>query len=257
MTPELVLDTELDSSHVGTVTFERGPYNYLSAGLLTALADAFDDLSARGARAIVLYGDGRHFCAGADFAGNDTAAPGAATSPIYEVVPRLFERSVPVVAALRGASVGGGLGLALAADFRIATAKSRFSANFARLGFSQGFALSLTLPRLIGLQRASDLLYTGRTIYGDEALQIGLCDRLTDDEALLLGEARSYAAEIAASAPLAVAAIRRRLHGDLADAVRDALERDWTDQTSLKLTADFREGIAAARERRTPQFRGQ
>ncbi|NGP05792.1 enoyl-CoA hydratase/isomerase family protein [Rhodococcus sp. 14C212] len=256
MTPDIALDTELDSSHVGTVTFARGPYNYLSAALLTALADAFDDLSARGARAIVLYGDGRHFCAGADFGSNDTAAPGAATSPIYEVVPRLFERSVPVVAAMRGAAIGGGLGLALAADFRIATAQSRFAANFARLGFSQGFALSLTLPRLIGLQRASDLLYTGRMVYADEALQIGLCDRLTDDEKLL-GEAQSYAAEIATSAPLAVAAIRRRLHGDLADAVRDTLERDWRDQTALKLTADFREGIAAARERRTPQFRGE
>jgi len=256
MTPELVLDTTLDTSYVGTVTFERGPYNYLNAGLLTALADAFDDLSAQGARAIVLYGKGRHFCAGADFASNETAAPGAAASPIYEVVPRLFERSVPVVAALRGASIGGGLGLALAADFRVATDKSRLSANFARLGFSQGFALSLTLPRLIGLQRTSELLYTGRAVYGGEALQIGLCDRLADEESLL-DEARSYAAEIAASAPLAVKAIRRRLHGDLADAVRDALARDWEDQTSLKLTADFREGIAATRERRTPQFRGE
>ncbi|WP_016696109.1 enoyl-CoA hydratase/isomerase family protein [Rhodococcus rhodochrous] len=256
MTLELVVETELDSAHVGTVTFERGPHNYFNADLLTALTDAFDDLSARGARAIVLYGAGRHFCAGADFAGNDTAAPGAASSPIYEVVPRLFERTVPVVAATRGASIGGGLGLALAADFRVATAKSRFAANFSRLGFSQGFALSVTLPRLIGLQRTSDLLYTGRTVYGDEALQMGLCDRLVDDEKLL-DEARSYASEIAAAAPLAVAAIRQRLHGDLADAVREALQRDWKDQTSLKLTADFREGIAAARERRVPRFVGE
>lgn len=256
MTLKTVLDIDLDDTHVATVRYSRGLYNYLSADLLATLADAFDDLTARGARAIVLHGEGRHFCAGADFASNDAAPPGAAVSPIYEVVPRLFERTVPVVAAMRGAAVGGGLGLALAADFRVATPKSRFSANFSRLGFSQGFALSITLPRLIGLQRTSELLYTGRTVYGDEALQIGLCDRLAEEEALL-DEARSFAAEIAASAPLAVAAIRQRLHGSLADEVREALARDWNDQTSLKLTEDFREGVAAAKERRTPRFQGR
>ncbi|WP_244970765.1 enoyl-CoA hydratase/isomerase family protein [Gordonia jinghuaiqii] len=253
--PEIVIETEVGDDHVGTLTFERGKYNYLSAELLGRLAEGFEELSARGARAIVLVGRGRHFCAGADFASNDTAAPGAASSPLYEMVPRLFARSLPVVAALQGASVGGGLGLALAADFRVAGASSRFAANFSRLGFSQGFALSYTLPRLVGMQRASELLMTGRTVRGEEAFAMGLCDRLAADEAIV-DEAHALAAGIAAAAPLAVHAIRERLQGDVVAEVKRALERDWHDQTTLKLTADFREGIAAARERRDPVFTG-
>jgi len=253
---DFVVETNLDDSHVGTVVFERGRYNYFNAALLTALSEAYEQLESQGARAIVLSGRGRHFCAGADLGSGDAAPPGAASSPIYDVVPRLFDRKVPVIAAVQGAAVGGGMGLALSADFRVAGARSRFVANFARLGFSQGFALSITLPNLVGLQRASDLLYTGREVLGDEAAQIGLCDRLADDEHIL-DAAKSFATLIAGSAPLAVSAIRRRLHGDLPARVAEALQRDWRDQTSLKLTADFREGVAAMRERRVPQFQGR
>lgn len=254
--PELSIDLDLDHAHVGTLSFSRGPYNYLSAELVGRIADGINHLESRGARVIVLSGVGRHFCAGADFGSEDAAAPGAASSPIYEMVPRLFDRSIPVVAAVQGAAVGGGMGLALAADFRVVSEKTRFTANFSKLGFSQGFALSVTLPRLVGLQRASELLYTGRDVRGDEAVAIGLGDRLAR-EGEVFAEAHTFATVIAASAPLAVRAIRRRLHGDLAAEVVEALRRDWQDQTSLKLTADFREGVAAAKDRRPPRFRGE
>lgn len=251
--PEVIVDLDVDPAGVGTLTFTRGQYNYLSADLVARIAGGINDLESRGARVVVLAGTGKHFCAGADFASGDAAPPGAATSPIYEMVPRLFDRTVPVIAAVQGAAVGGGMGLALAADFRVASGKTRFTANFSKLGFSQGFALSVTLPRLVGLQRASELLYTGRNVRGDEALDIGLCDRLAAD-GHVLADARAFAGEIAAAAPLAVQAIRRRLHGDLVTEVEDALRRDWQDQTTLKLTADFREGVAAAKERREPRF---
>lgn len=247
---------EVGDDHVGVLTFERGRNNYLNRELVIRLSEGIAELQRDGARAIVLTSPSRHFCAGADFGSDEVAEPGAATSPIYEVVPRLFARTVPVVAAVRGAAVSGGLGLALSADFRIATPSTRFLANFARLGTSQGFALSLTLPRLVGVQRSSELLYTGRTVYGAEALQMGLCDRLVDGERLV-SEARAFAAEIAASAPLAVQAMRQRFHGQLAEEIAGALERDWKDQTRLKLTDDFREGTSAVRERRPARFSGK
>ena len=87
---------------------------------------------------------------------------------------RLFANPTPVVAAIQGAAVGGGLGLALMADFRVASPEARFSANFARLGFHHGFGLTVTLPRLVGQQRAAEMLYTGQRVKSDEALRIGL-----------------------------------------------------------------------------------
>ena len=104
---------------------------------------------------------------------------------------------------MQGAAVGGGLGLALAADFRVATPETRFSCNFAKLGFHQGFGISVTLPAVVGQQRALELMYTGGQAKGAEALAIGLCDRLTSPDDLR-DAAHEFASEIAASGPLAV-----------------------------------------------------
>jgi 2-(1,2-epoxy-1,2-dihydrophenyl)acetyl-CoA isomerase len=247
----VVVQSTLDpESGIGTVTFGRGRHNYFNVELLTTLADTFEQLASDRCRVIVLVSSGRHFCAGADFTSSDPAPPGAESSPIYAVVPRLFSQPVPIVAAVAGAAIGGGLGLALMADFRVACPETRFAANFAKLGISQGFALSLTLPRLVGLQRASELLYTGRTVNGQEAMAIGLCDKLKQ-------QAQALARQIASSAPLAVAAIRRTLRGDLVAQVKETLRAEWTDQTALKLTADFREGVRASKERQPPRFRGK
>ena len=127
---------------------------------------------------------------------------------------RLFASPLPVVAAVQGAAIGGGLGLAMSADFRMCSAGSRLSANFARLGFHHGFALSVTLPRTVGHQTAADLLLTGRRVGGEEAVQLGLCDVLVDD-AVILERATDHAATIAASGPLAVRSIRQTLRRGL------------------------------------------
>jgi 2-(1,2-epoxy-1,2-dihydrophenyl)acetyl-CoA isomerase len=168
---------------------------------------------------------------------------------------RLFSARTPVVAAIQGAAVGGGLGLALAADFRVASPSTRFIANFSRLGLHQGFGISVTLPAVVGKQHAMDLLYTGRVVEGDEAARMGLCDRLVADEALRAA-AHGFAAEIAASAPLAVVSMRQTLRGDLADRVRTATAREQSEQAWLAQTADFVEGVTATSERRAPRFTG-
>jgi len=246
---------------VGVAEIRRPPDNFFDAALIGSLADAYDWLCGEtGARAIVLCSHGKHFCAGADFTGRSAharrigATDGARA--LYDEALRLFESGVPVVAAVQGAAVGGGLGLACSADFRVAAAGSRFRANFARIGLHQGFGLSATLPAIIGRQRATDLLYTGRTVGADEAVRIGLADRLAagDD---LRAAARTLAAEVAAAAPLAVRSIRATMRAGIADQARAAMEHELAEQSKLWQTADFAEGIRASAERRPPRFDGR
>ncbi|HUE28836.1 MAG TPA: enoyl-CoA hydratase/isomerase family protein [Solirubrobacteraceae bacterium] len=238
--------------HVAVVEFSRPPLNYFDAALIRQIADAYERLEADPAcRAIVLCSAGRHFCAGADFANENPAA----TSELYEQAVRLFAAGPPVVAAVQGAAIGGGLGVALSADLRVATPESRFAANFARLGIHHGFGLTVTLPLAVGHQRAIELLYTGARIGGERAHAIGLCDRLVPAETLR-EEAIALAAEIAGSAPLAIRSIRRTMRGDLPERIRLATAHEAAEQAILFGTSDFAEGVAAAGERRDPGFTG-
>ena len=243
-----------DESHLATVEIHRPPANYFDAALISELADAYERLDGDPeCRAIVLCSEGKHFCAGANL--GSAGSPADEPRSLYRQALRLFASATPVVAAVQGAAVGGGLGLALSADFRVASSASRFSANFAQLGFHHGFALSVTLPALAGQQTALDLLLTGRRVRGEEALSLGLCDRLAEDEEILEG-ARALAGELALSAPLAVRSIRATLREGLLRRVEEALEREASEQDRLRATDDFREGVAASLERRPPRFQG-
>jgi 2-(1,2-epoxy-1,2-dihydrophenyl)acetyl-CoA isomerase len=240
-------------AHVGIVRLHRPPNNYFDTALIVGVAEAYEELDRSGwCRAIVLGSEGRHFCAGLDFsanAGQDIAA-------LYEAALRLFAAPLPVVAAVQGAAIGGGCGLALSADFRVATAQSRFSANFSRLGFHHGFALTVTLPAAVGRQAATDLLLSGRRVRGEQALALGLCDRLAGEDDLL-ADTVAYADELAAAGPLAVRSIRATLRTGLVEEARLAMEHEYAEQTRLRGTADFAEGLRAAAEMRDPVFRGE
>ena len=239
------------SEHVALVEFSRPPNNYFDGALIGEIADAYEQLERDGScRAIVLCSQGKHFCAGANFAGKNPAE-----GDLYEQAVRLFAASLPVVAAVQGAAVGGGLGVALSADFRVASPESRFSANFARLGIHHGFGITVTLPLVVGPQRALELLYTGVRVRGEDAHAIGLCDKLVADDRLR-EEAVALADDIAASSPLAVRAIRRTMRGHLADEIREATAVEAAEQAELFGTGDFQEGVRAASERRTPRFTG-
>src|SRR6201995_2308706 len=244
---------EVSADHVATVEFERGAHNHFDAALIAGLAHTFERLAADvEARAIVLCSSGRHFCAGADLPGalsGDAPSVAGSSGSLYEEAVRLFAARTPIVAAVQGAAVGGGLGLALVADFRVAGPSTRFVANFSRLGLHQGFGITVTLPAVVGTQRAQEMLYTGREVTGEEAAGIGLCERLTADDEVRSG-AHALAAKIAASAPLAVVSIRQTLRGDLADRVRAATAKEQAEQIRLAVTADFVEGVSATAERR-------
>jgi enoyl-CoA hydratase/carnithine racemase len=249
------VSVDIGDGFVATVEIHRPPNNFFDVDLIRSIADAYDALDAdERCRAIVLCSEGRHFCAGADFTGRTGGA--GAPGDLYAEAVRLFEARTPVVAAVNGAAIGGGLGLACSTDFRVASPDSRFSANFARLGFHHGFGLSVTLPPLVGQQRTLELLYTGRRIGGDEAHAMGLCDRLVPADALR-AEATALASEIAESAPLAVRSIRETMRGDVASRVREATAREDAEQARLRKTADWAEGVRASAERRPPRFEGR
>jgi 2-(1,2-epoxy-1,2-dihydrophenyl)acetyl-CoA isomerase len=248
----------LGGDFVATVELHRPPDNYFDRALISALADTYHALDADpGCRAIVLCAEGKHFCAGANLTGrpggrgNSGLADGVGS--LYQEAIRLFEATTPVVAAVHGAAIGGGLGLACSADFRVGCPEARFAANFARLGFHHGFGLSVTLPAIVGQQRSLELLYTGRRIGGEEAARIGLFDRLVPADQVRAA-AHALAAEIAASAPLAVRSIRATMRGQLADQVRTATAREGAEQDRLRETADWHEGVRAMAERRAPRF---
>jgi 2-(1,2-epoxy-1,2-dihydrophenyl)acetyl-CoA isomerase len=262
----------LGDDRVGTAEIARPPDNFFDVDLIASLADAYAWLDERASRAIVLCSEGKHFCAGADFAGRTAwAGPGAGGAGVgaggagvgaggarklYDEAVRLFRGQLPVVAAVQGAAVGGGLGLACSADFRVASPRARFWANFARLGLHHGFGLTVTLPAIVGQQRALEMLYTGRRVGGEEAARIGLADGLAD-RLELRAAAYELAAEIAASGPLAVRSIRATMRGDLADRIREATDHEVAEQERLQRTADFAEGVRASAERRSPSFEGR
>lgn len=251
------LRVETDGA-VAVLEIARPPANYFDRPLITAIADAIDALADDGTtRVVVLASEGKHFCAGANFGTTAEGADRATESRrLYAEGARLFSAPLPIVAAVQGSAVGGGLGLACAADFRVASSASRFWANFARLGFHQGFGLSESLPRIVGQQAAARMLVGAERVDGVRAAELGLADRLSEPGAER-DTALELAREIAALAPLAVRSIRSTLRGDLADRVTAALDREATEQAWLWETADGREGIAASLERREPRFTGQ
>jgi enoyl-CoA hydratase/carnithine racemase len=243
------------SGHVGTVEIRRPPNNFFDKALIAEIAAAFESFDADPqCRAIVLAAEGKAFCAGADFANRPASADDG--KHLYKEATRLFRTRKPIVAAVQGPAIGGGLGLALVADFRVTCAEARFSANFNRLGFHPGFGLTATLPRLVGPQQAALLFYTGRRIAGDEAVRLGLADVLVAQENVRTA-AQALALEIAQSAPLAVMSTRETLRRGLADAIEAATERELVEQEWQRRTDDFREGVKAMAERRLPEFKGR
>jgi enoyl-CoA hydratase/carnithine racemase len=239
---------------IAVVEMHRPPNNYFDLDTLSEVADAFEACSEDPeCRAIVFCSEGKNFCAGADLGGTNVVDN---TPLLYTQAVRMAAAKVPVVAAVQGAAVGGGLGLALIADLRVATPETRFSCNFSLLGFHPGFGLSVTLPGTVGEQRALELMYTGGQVRGSDAVAWGLADRVVPADELRPA-AMALAGEIAAAGPLAVRAIKYTMRGDFSEQIRVATDREGAEQRVLRLTDDFREGVTAMAERRSPNFTGR
>ncbi len=250
---------------VALIEIRRPPNNFFDIALIREIAGTLDDLDDDGrCRAIVLASQGKSFCAGANFGdGSSLDAQGRrpgeqsqGVGHLYMEAVRLFRVKKPIIAAVHGAAVGGGLGLAMVADFRVACPEARFVANFTRLGFHPGFGLSITLPAAIGAQNAALMFYTSRRVTGTEAHAMGLADVLVPQDQVR-SAALALAAEIAENAPLGVASTRATLRGNLADRVAKATEHELAEQSRLRQTDDFKEGVKAMAERRVPNFVGR
>ena len=250
-------DIDVDiSDYIATIEIRKPPNNFFDVSLIGQIADAFERLDAEDScRVILLCAQGKHFCAGNDFSkpAADVTRHDGHKNPLYAMGVRLFQTKKPSVGAIQGSAIGGGLGLALATDFRVASPEARFSANFSLLGFHHGFGLTMTLPRLIGQQQANLMLYTGRRLTGDQALALGLCEYLVPLEELR-PKARELAAEIAAAAPLAVQSIRATMRAGMAEGYAKATDHESNEQARLRLTEDFKEGTAAVAARRPGMF---
>ncbi|MHB8263832.1 MAG: enoyl-CoA hydratase/isomerase family protein [Acidimicrobiales bacterium] len=260
------IDVNVDvRDHVGIIEMRKPPHNFLTPGLIEAVAAALqaleDDLEVR---AVVLAAAGRSFCAGANFSAEPGDSEGIVEqggdlSPVrrlYAAAYRIFSVSVPVVAAVHGPAVGGGLGLAMAANLRVTCPEARFSANFVRLGIHQGFGLSVTLPELLGPSKAALVLLTGRRFNGEEATELGLADLCVPQEQVRQA-AMDLAGEIAVGAPMALRAVNSTLRAGLAGKVREATDHEARKQEELLATEDALEGIAAVMERRPGNFKGR
>lgn len=243
---------------VAVIELNQPPANFFDQEILQAIYDTVVDLSGNDqCRAVVLCSAGKHFCAGANFAeGGLGEARVQWSRELYQTAITLFELELPIVAAVQGSAVGGGLGLACAADFRVAAPSTRFHANFAALGFHQGFGLSITLPRIVGEQAAADMLLTARRVTGEEGHRIGLVDRLVAEDQIR-DEAMALAQQIASLAPIAVQSMRRTLRGELAAEVRTVLQHELTEQAQHWATEDCAAGIAANLRRETAVFHGR
>lgn len=249
-----------EAGMIATIEVRRGPNNFVDTDMVGEIADAlevYDRVEA--IRAIVLCAEGKHFCAGADFSNRSadgSARPTKRGRHLYKEAQRLWRTKKPIVAAVHGAAIGAGLGLAVMADFRVVCPEARLSANFTRMNYHPGFGLTASLPRLIGMQQASLLFYTGRRLSGEEALKIGLADMCVPLDQVR-AKAVELATEIGQSGPLAIMATRETLRRYLADEVARATEREYEEQDWLRNTADFREGIKAMGERRLPNFQSR
>jgi enoyl-CoA hydratase/carnithine racemase len=252
------LEVEIEN-YVATVEIQRPPHNFFDIDLISQIATTYEELDALDTcRAIVLCAQGKNFCAGANFGASDTGnvkdnSRGKLSNSLYIEAVRLFRCRKPVVASVQGAAIGGGLGLAVSADFRVTCPEGRFSANFTKLGFHPGFGLTVTLPELIGKQRAALMCLTSRRLNGEQAYAWGLAD-VCVPLADVRGSALALAAEIAGCAPLAVDSTRSTLRLGLADRVARQTDHELVEQNSLRSTTDWQEGIKAAAERREPVF---
>ncbi|HTW76446.1 MAG TPA: enoyl-CoA hydratase-related protein [Thermoplasmata archaeon] len=245
---------------VEILVLKNPPVNALSLGVIADLGRRLTELEDdRNVRAVVLTGDGQYFSAGADVKEMATLdlsqAPEIARRGL-EVYGRLAALRAPVIAAINGLAVGGGLELALACDLRIAGESAKFGAPEVGLGLIPAYGGTQRLPRLIGVAKAKELIFTGAMISAAEAARIGLVNR-TVPAGQELRAARDLAHTIAQKAPRAVQAAKRSIREGLDRTLEDGLKNETTlFETEVLPTEDLGEGILAFAERRPPKFKG-
>lgn len=257
---------ELSEEGIATITLNRpSNRNSMTADLLEDFGKCIERIkNDRKVRCVVITGKGDSFCAGADFkAGAAFEDDVGYQSPweklrynAYGNFLTVCDLRVPVIGALNGHAIGGGLGLALVCDIRVANETARYGSNFVRLGLHPGMATTYILPRLVGLPKANELIFTGRVITGAEAAQIGLANYAVPKEEVLK-KAMEIAREIASAAPLAVKWSKDSLMQNVPFNPKPAALLEAHMQSRSFETEDTKEGVKALLQKRVPKFSGR
>lgn len=259
MTEPLFVDT---AGGVATITLNRPErLNAIDADLLEALVSALESAADDDrARVVVVAGAGRSFCAGADISQmqeREAADWEAIVDRYLDPVRAIARMDKPVIARCQGDVVGGGLGIAMACDFRVGADDSRYRAPFVLLALAGcDMSAGYFLPRLVGLGRATDMMMTGRFVEAEEALRIGLVSRVVPREELDSAVA-GLAGDLAKGAPRALAYTKRAIRKSLDRTMDAEFDYEIFAQVQCLQSEDHREGITAFREKRSPDFRGK
>lgn len=248
---------EIDGS-VAVVTLNRPPVNALSEELSHDLVAAFQQCADDEIRAVVVTGS-PHFAAGADIKGfqaaYDSGSEDTLAGALIDAAWALERLEKPTIAAVRGYALGGGLELALAADFRFLAEDAQIGQPEIKLGIIPGAGGTQRLTRIVGIQKAKDIVYSGRFVAADEALALGLADRVVSADELdetAMAAARTYAA----GPTKAIAAAKRAINDGTGQPMTERIDIEAAAFKSAFWTDDAKEGVAAFIEKREPDFRG-
>ena len=251
--------------NIATLTLNRPErLNALGDTLREDLHDAITTASGDpDVRAIILTGAGRGFCSGGDVKAMNEAKERQATSPIMDKIAPSRDLTVlamrdapkPVIAAINGPAAGAGMNLALACDIRIASSAARFGETFVKRGLHVDWGGTYFLPRIVGMAKACELIFTGDVIGAEEALALGIVSQVVAPEALV-ETVRALASKMAAGPPIAIRLAKRALYHNQECDLRAALEYETYAQNICRETEDAREGIRAFVEKRAPTFSG-
>ncbi|UII55114.1 enoyl-CoA hydratase [Cytobacillus spongiae] len=245
---------------IATIKINRPPANALSSGLLKEISAVLDEVEHHAdIRVILIHGEGRFFSAGADIKEFTTIESGTEFSKLASYGQELFERmenfSKPIIAAIHGAALGGGLELAMACHIRLVTEKAKLGLPELQLGLVPGFAGTQRLPRFVGFARAAEMLFTSDPITGAEAVQYGLANRAYSDEELL-EQAYSMAKKIAKKSPVSVKATIELLNYSKTAEFHQGVKKEAELFGEVFVSEDGKEGITAFIEKREPSFKG-
>ena len=244
---------------VALLELNRPPVNALNGELALAISEALREAANPSVRALVLAGKGKHFAAGADIArfveSFDTDGDEEMASELAGTILELESMPKPTIAAISGAALGGGLELAMGADFRYMADDARVGQPEILLGIIPGAGGTQRLPRIVGYQRAKEMNLSGRHVNAAEALEIGLADRVVPADQLI-ATAMEDAAKWAEGPTAGYGAVKRSMNGGWGRPIEDALDHERRVFNDVFRTADAKEGITAFLDKRQADFKG-